>query len=249
MLTPSPAEPTPTARPPATATPVLPPSTPAGRRLFLPLLLRESCPPGSVDVVFVLDASYSMLERLPDGRTKLDAARAAVGMALDHIDGAHDTAALVVFHHDAVVLRGLTEDLGAVRAALAAIATGDGTAIDRGLGAAADLLFGRQPRVPVTPGPYAPAHRAVVALLTDGRSSGGTVAAALAAADRLKQGGVEVFAIGLGNEVDARMLAAIASAPGRHLNANDADGLRAAFTRVVALSRRCPAYAVWGGRR
>jgi Mg-chelatase subunit ChlD len=194
-------------------------------RLFLPLTTTGAClrKGGALDVVLVVDTSSSMAESGPNGRSKLDAARAATMAFLRLLAWPTDHAALVTFDRTAVRRTGLTGDLSVLDAALGGLTTTEGTHIDLGLTEArAVLAEGARPG----------ATTAVV-LLTDGLNNDGPGPVRIAA-DRLRAAGVLVFAIGLGIDVDAALLAAVATAPdGYYPSATTAD-LAAIYRRISA---------------
>ncbi len=232
---------------PATATSLPPPPTstltptalPAD--LYLPVALREDCRPERVriDVALVLDASLSMLEPAGDGRTKLDAARAGALAFLDavHLD-AGDQAAVVAFNRDPSVLQGLTSDRLALSNALAAIAPAHGTRIDLGIAAAGGELLGEHRR---------PTNQAVMIVLTDGRADPVGPEAAVEAARLAKAAGVVVFTVGLGEDLDAEALEAMASRPAYYFASPDAAAL-AGIYREIAVMIPCPGELFWGRR-
>ncbi|RIL08344.1 hypothetical protein DCC79_14045 [bacterium] len=205
------------------------------RHVFLPLVVREACPDvAAADIVVVLDTSNSMSERAVDGGTKLAAAAAAVGALFDGL-GPADRVALVTFDAAARVAAPLSGDPAAARAALATLPLADGTAIDAGLRTARGLLAAAPDRG---------ARRAAIALLTDGRAHPSAPSAVVAEADAVKAAGIALYAVGLGREVDDRLLASIASSPDHlHLTTGRAEVV-AAFRVIVA---RCGG-AFWGGR-
>lgn len=235
----------PTATPPATATtaptatttPTPPPSpTPTATRppepIYLPIGLTERCKPGErhADVVLAVDASSSMAGE------KIAAARAAARLFVSLLDLPRDQVGLVAFDENARVIAPLGSAVDALNAALAALATGSGTRIDRGLEAAQAELFG-------------PRHRAgssrLVVLLTDGRQPDETRTLALAA--DLRARGVVLYAIGLGADVDLPFLTRITGDPGRARIAPSAGDLGSIY-RQVAGEVPCPPSAFWGGR-
>lgn len=194
-----------TPTPSPTATPTLTPSpTPEPRPIFLPRLLKQTCPERLLDLVLVLDASQSMQEGAPGGGTKLEAAVAAARGLLGSLRWGPERAAVVGFHRVGQRVQSLTADGAAVAAALGRIESGSGTRIDLGLRAAAELLAERRP-----------AARGVVILLTDGRQEDGRVAAVLAAADRLAGQGTTIYTIGLGQDLDSDLLGLVAGSPDR----------------------------------
>lgn len=202
----------------------------AGRRwpLYLPLLSRGHCPRPArpVDVVLVIDTSSSMAEpanaALPEGPSKLDAALQAASTFVGLLGLPSDRAALVAFDGASRREIGLSGDLTAIRSALARQSTGQGTRIDLGLAEAAQLLAaeGRDGALPVT------------VLLTDGLQAGGDAASVLDAAAALKSAGAILYAIGLGDGVDAALLAELASTPERYFASPDAEALQRIYDRI-----------------
>jgi Mg-chelatase subunit ChlD len=255
---------TPTATPPPSATPsptttpspTLTPSptttasptatrTPTPRPIYLPVTLGERCPEQRqpADVVLVVDASTSMQRMDAGGRTKLDAARAAVRDFLALLSPDLDQAALVWFNDRAVLARALTYDLASVASALDRIEVHPGTRLDLGLRSAAEELGG--------PRRTADAQAALV-LLTDGlpntvptpEGGGRPEDTVLAEAASAKAAGAELFVIGLGQDVDLGLLAQIASRPDALYRAGDADELSAVY-RTIARRIPCSGPEFW----
>ncbi len=226
--------PTPTRTPTATATPIPQP-------VYLPLSLREvPCTRTQpADVVLVMDASTSMEEPAGDGRTKLEAARAAAVAFIELLRlEADDQAAIIAFNSDAHVVIDLTADRSALTTALGTITTASQTCLVCGLEAAAEALesdsriFANQP---------------VVILLTDGRSNPRPASEAVDEAARLKADGVVIFTIGLGAVLDDAALTAIASKPSFAFHASGGAALEAIY-REIAVTLPGPADCYWGRR-
>lgn len=230
----------PTATPTATWTP-LPTATPTPKALYLPMALNEICPKDRrrVDVVVILDASTSMNEPAGAGRTKIEAARSAAAAFLGELglaDG--DQAAILAFNAQAQLLQGLTADRVALDAALGAITLAQQTCIVCAI-EAADRELHSERRIE--------ANLPVMVLLTDGRSNPQPVEEAVQRAAVAKAGGVLVFTIGLGAELDEEALLKIASRPEFAHRATDTETLEAIY-RAVARDIPCPPSAFWGGR-
>lgn len=248
------ATPTPTSTPTATRTPTATPSptptvtptpsstptaTPKPRPIYLPILLRDpACDPNrpGIDVVLVLDASTSMRDATRAGRPKLDAAREAAALFLAELDLPDDRAAIVGFNAAAWLAAPLTGDRAALDAALAGITMAQFTRIDLGLRAAQAELRG----------PRAVAGRqAAVIVLTDGRNNPEPIASAVAAAGAVKVGGVRLFTIGLGEDVETDALRQMASQPGDYFFAPDGEDLAAVYRAIAGAFDPCPAERFW----
>lgn len=228
--------PRPTSTPVPTATPTAAPAP-----LFLPLLQREACVPGTrrLDAVLVLDASSSMTERTRTGRPKLDAAVEAVRLFLDrlHLDQG-DQAAIVAFHREAALLQPLTARREVLDRALEAVEVAEQTCLACGVAAADAELAGPRRQV---------ANAPVMVLVTDGRSNPRPAAEAVERAREAKARGVVVFTIGLGEDLDLAALEEMASERGYFYRAPDAEDLAAIYA-AIAVTIPCPADAFWGRR-
>ncbi len=231
---PPPPSATPTSTPTATATPVPQP-------VYLPLSLREvPCTRTQpADVVLVMDTSTSMEEPAGDGRTKLEAARAAAGAFVELLRlDVDDQAAIIAFNSDARIVIGLSDDGVALVSALDGITTASQTCLVCGLEAAGEALASDSRII---------ANQPVVILLTDGRSNPRPASEAVDEAARLKADGVVIFTIGLGAELDDAALTAIASKPAFAFRASDGAALEAIY-REIAVTLPGPADCYWGRR-
>ncbi|MCB9175713.1 MAG: VWA domain-containing protein [Caldilineae bacterium] len=222
--------PTPTPSPSPTATP-----TPEPAALYLPLLLHEICVPEqrSTDAVLVLDVSSSMRG------AKLTAAKEAAKAFVDLMQPARDRVALVAFDHEARLASPLGSDLTALRAAIDALGTRQGTAIDQGLAAAYDELRSSRRRPDATP---------ALILLTDGQQPDGQ-SAILDLGGRMCEAGVQVYAIGLGDAeaVDFQLLRRLACRPAMAFLAPQVGDLRRIYESIAA-EIPCDAGLFWGRR-
>lgn len=206
---------------------------------YLPLVLREDCPKVNrqpVAVVIVLDTSSSMTE-LQHGRTKLGAAINAALVAVNALVQPEDAIGLVTFNSTASVLAGLTSDPAVLRRALAQLPTGLGTRLDEGIKRGGELLAGAR----------ADSRRRLV-VLTDGLPNPSTPADALAAAAVVRAAGVSVDAIGLGDDVDAALLAAIAGEASRYHAAPGPEDLESIFVDLRLVPSPCVGLTVWPRR-
>jgi len=230
---------TPTATPSATRTPTASATPTKPPPLYLPILPHD--PPCDrvkprVDVALVLDASTSMLQPTRAGRTKLDAAREAAGLFLDLLDLPGDQAAVVGFNATAWVAQPLTGDRQALRAALGGLQVVQLTRIDLGIRAGHDELRG--PR-------RAPDHAPALIVLTDGRNNPEPVSSAIAAAAAAKAGGIRVFTVGLGDDVEVDALRQMASGPGDFHLAPDGEDLAAIYRAIAGAFEPCPRAVNW----
>ncbi|MFQ5460159.1 MAG: vWA domain-containing protein [Anaerolineae bacterium] len=105
---------------------------------------------------------------------------------------------------------------------------GWGTRIDRGLDAAHAVLSDQA----------RPFGRPVAILLTDGLQNGSDSPVRRSAA-RVRSLGAEVYTIGLGPDVDADLLRAIATTPDDYMPAPQAADLEAMYRRI-SVSLDCP---------
>lgn len=216
---------TPTPGPRTSPTPLVPPTV-EPVPIYLPILFRQAClrDRRRLDVVLVADSSQSMLQLTRDGRSKLLAARAAMGDFLTLLDMPPDRAALIGFDAEARLLQRMTDDRTALSAALETLQSQSGTRIDLGLGAGhAEFLRARG----------AADRQSVMILLTDGQVDPAQVPAVEAAAARIRADGMRLLTIGLGQDVDAALLQRIAASPADFLNAPDGEDLVGIYRRLA----------------
>jgi hypothetical protein len=216
----------PTTTPTAVATPT-PRPTPVPVPLYLPILLktRDCREMRNADVALVIDTSVSMSDPTRGGSpTKLVAARDAALAFVGMLVPGRDQAAVIQYNVAATVLVGLTDDPARAAAALGQLTQAAGTRIDLALEAARDELTGLSRR---------PANNPVLILLTDGLPTGTTPEAVRAAADHGHAAGILTFAIGLGEDVDADLLRAIASRPDWYYPAPDTSDLVGIYAQIA----------------
>lgn len=220
------------------------PTSAAARRpttLYLPLAVVEACPPKNVfsDIVLVVDASTSMALLTPSGQQKIDAAIDAVWTFLDglRLVPGGDRAAIVAFNGAATTLQELTSERRRLVSALRRIALAPRSRVDAGIDAAAAELSvrGRPDR-----------NRAMV-VLSDGKANPVAPSAVVASARTARQMGLGVFVVGVGPDMDAPTLRAMAGAATRYFGAPDPDQLRTIYAQL-ARTVPCPAAGYWGKR-
>lgn len=225
----------PTARDTATAAPPTASAspTPLPRPVYLPLMLRERFVPKRrhADVVLVIDASSSMTG------AKLAAAKAAAAAFVAAMRLPEDQVAVVGFNRDAVLAVVLTGDGAAVNAAIDGIQSRPGTRIDKGIELALTELAGAGHR---------PANAPVMVVVSDGQQLE-LPASAAASAERARQQGVVVYAIGLGADVAAAFLTELAGDPSRYFFAPEPAQLTQVYLDIAAVIP-CDPEDYWGRR-
>lgn len=185
--------------------------------------LREMRVP--LDIVMVIDRSGSMDSVLGGGfqGTKLDGALAALEVFLERMDPTQDRIALVGFADRSSVYAPLGDRLS-VQAKFGDLRAGSGlslgnTNIEAGLTAGRTLLKDHRPEA-------AP----VVVLLTDGLENMGN---ALSVVPSLRDEGLRIIVIGLGDEIDEYTLVQLANEPADYYFAPDTQSLQAIFESIA----------------
>ncbi len=243
--TPIPNQPTPTpALPTPTATPDFPtchltidktayPSTARkDGQVGVTLKLSGDCPSeigSALDVALVIDRSNSMCG------DKLNQAQAAGQTFFDNMAFPPDQAAVVSFANTALLHTGLTGNRAQAQNALYNITCGGFSRIDSGLNKAFDEMSG--PR-------RVAGHTPAIILLTDGNPEGAYADDVRAAAQKIKDAGIQLFTIGLGTDVNAALLREIATLPEYYYQSPTADQLQAIYTRLASELRTVPAMNV-----
>ncbi len=243
--TPFPGQPTPTpALPTPTATPDFPTchlnidktAYPATARkdgqVGVTLKLEGDCPSeigAALDVTLVIDRSSSMCG------DKLNQAQAAGQTFFDNMAFPPDQAAVVSFANTALLHAGLTGNRTQAQNALYNITCGGFSRIDAGLNKAYEEMSG--PR-------RVAGHTPAIILLTDGNPEGAYADDVRAAAQQIKDAGIQLFSIGLGNDVNAALLREIATQPEYYYQSPTADQLQAIYTRLASELRTVPAMNV-----
>ena len=188
-----------------------------------PLAVRDQCflSPIRSDVALVLDTSASMAGE------KLVAALAAARTFIDGLDVGRSGHRVAIVGYDAEgrVLSPLDDDAAALYAALDRITTGSGTRLDRGILAAVDEVKGERHR---------PGQRQVIVMLSDGRQVE-AIETVGDAADWARLNGIEIFAVGLGEDADPVVLRVVAGSEDRLWLAPDAAALRVIYAHIAGV--------------
>jgi Mg-chelatase subunit ChlD len=216
------------------------PTAPRGRpaALFLPMVRQHRCrhPETELDVALVLDASTSMegahLEAAVDA--SLGFLRALQSVEESERSGAERRVALIRFHGDTATLIPPTTDLQAVAAILEAMRAdpasflAPGTRIDLGLSEGLNVLRASAQDA------AAPRQQALI-LLTDGLLSHRRYPDALAVAEKAREeASIDLYAVGLGESYDARLLEEIVADPSRFAPAQDGEALSKIYEELAA---------------
>jgi len=180
-----------------------------------------------LDIVLVIDHSGSMGAWASFGstQTKLEAAKDAAIAFLGAVQLGTDRVAIVGFSGDARLQRPLEVSLQPLQQAINSLQPTGGTSIADGL-LAAQTELGKRGRKEAA---------GVVILLSDGQSPARQVA------EQMKKAGLRIATIGLGPDVDADELSAIASSPQDYYPSPDATQLKAIFLAVAQSIRETPA--------
>ena len=197
---------------------------PGENGIFLPILLRDHCPPQRpFDVALIMDVSSSM------SGAKLTQARVAAREFLDILNMPPSRAAIVAFHGEASVVQALTTERAVAAVGLDRLPRGEGSRIDLALDTA---------RAALTDADADPGHAKVIILLTDGLQTGAPEQNAFNAAAAARRAGITVFTIGVGAEATGDFLVRVAGDPDRHYPAPDENSLLAIY-RAIAGALPC----------
>jgi len=230
------ATPTWTPSPTATATPT---ATPAG--LYLPVILREWCPPPasrSLAVALVLDASTSMREATSADRPKIEAAKDAARAVVARVASGGDLrVAVVAFADGARAVAPLSDDAEWLESAIAGIRTAPGSRLHEGINAGTEALGAADPGV-----------EQVMIVLSDGWVWPGTPDDVRSSAERARSKSISVHAIALGVDANAGLMLEVAGDPDRFHPVADAEALAEHFADLVRPPRPCEGIPTWGGR-
>lgn len=238
------ATPTPTftATPTATDIPTNTPThtaTPTATRTpapgYLPILYRlwpeaKPCVPAeqTVDLGLIIDTSLSMSDPTQaGGQPKLEAAIEAA-LEIVALLKPTDQAAVVGFNANAHLASQLTSNRLQLEAALRSLPAtqGQGTAIDKGLRAGFDELYGPRHR--------SENNRSII-LVTDGTQTTGTNQDVRDAANAIKAAGIKLVTVGLGSEIDEALLTEIASDSRLYFRSPTAEGLKDIYRQIAEL--------------
>lgn len=193
-----------------------------GETTAVTLTLAARCPSSSklvgADIVLIMDRSGSM------SGDKIEAARGAARAFAELLDVRHHRLGLVSFSDNATVDVPLTTAVAAVVDGLEAIQTGGETNMAASIESALTQLqsAGRPEALPV------------IVLLTDGQYTAST-ADPRVAAGRARNWGAQIYAIGLGEDVVASVLADLTGDAGRTFFAPTPSELYPIYSQILRL--------------
>jgi hypothetical protein len=199
----------------------------AARQLFLPFIANNSCHStfAPVDVVLAIDASDSMLlPTEPGGPTKFVAAQSAAIAFLELLPFPGSQAAIVGFNVEAILAHPLATNLASLTMAVEGLTLDSATRMDLALVVSREELVG--PR-------HIAGYEQVVILLTDGIPAGVTEAVVLAEAEATKAAGITIYTVGLGEDVNAGLLEAMASSPDLYYEAPSTTDLDEIYSQIA----------------
>lgn len=174
-----------------------------------------------LDIIMVIDHSGSMEDSLGTDSTtaKLDAAKQAAISFLDAVElGTEDQVGIATFADRANKVQALSTDKDTITRAIQGIPSGGGTNISDGLLAGDDLLKASEGRADAL---------GVIILLSDGQSPAQDTALGI------KNGGIRIITVGLGQDVNENELRAVASAPEDYYFSPDTNQLASIFTSIA----------------
>ncbi len=191
-----------------------------GQPVTVTLELAGGCPSDSIelDLVLALDQSGSM-----EGPKLAGAQSAAIGFTAE-LDFGRARVAVVAFNQDAELVQPLTGDRAAVVRAVGAMQAAGLTDLAAPVSLALNELTGPRGR---------PAAIKVIVLMTDGRPEGSTADSARQAAETARQAGVQLYAIGLGGDVDGSLLTEMAGVEDRYFETPTDAGLARIYSLIA----------------
>ena len=229
---------------------VRPAAPPPPQPLFLPIAIRDSrCPPKDIflDVALVLDASTSMNQPTAQGRSKSDVALEAARAFVDGLrfsEGPRtDRLGIYAFNEVGITVQEFSSDVPVLREALRAYPprTAQSRLDDGLLRALSSLETHERSSVGVF-------YRGVIIVLSDGLLTFASHEDVVTLARAAKRQSVVIYAVGVGPEIDDRLLRTVATDEGRYLEVVDPEGLVEVF-RNLSHKIPCDAEVFWPLRR
>ena len=179
-------------------------------------------PPDEFDsvIVFVLDVSGSMNDRVSTGETKLEATKMGAKSIIDFTQGWQETFSevagigLVQFASSASSVAVPHIDYEYLKACVDTMGDGGGTNIESGL----DVALSQLDSVKAT--------NKTIILMSDGQENGGS---AMTAANKAAGKGIKIYTIGYGSGADSSLLTRVATATGGEYRYADTNNIMSIF--------------------
>lgn len=232
---------------PPTAAPTPRPPSVRKHVAFLPVALSgQQCPPADVftDIALILDASTTMLETDPSGRTKnelsVQAARAFVDGLRLRDRGPSDQVSLVAFNATSTVLSPLTPRRAELQSALDTFTPIQmQSRVELGIYTGLAQLVGAKHRR---------ANRQVMVVISDGKANPVPGEEAVQASRGAQEAGIDVVVLGIGPDMDVDVLRRMASRPTDFHVAPSAAALTGILQRMAAHTIPCDDRMYWPHR-
>lgn len=183
-----------------------------------------------VDVVLVIDTSGSM-DEAAGGVTKMEAALQAAQVFVDQLNLSSDKIAVVQFSWGASTSIGLNQSVEDTKNAIGGLSASGSTDLSSGLTEANSLVEGLTDND----------RTSVVIVISDGQPNNPD--SAREAANQLKDNGIRLVTIGLGDNRDADYLQSIASTPADYYDAPDPTQLDQIYVEIAQNIRKFTAAA------
>jgi Mg-chelatase subunit ChlD len=207
----------------------------------VPIVFNEACVQVYTDVALVIDASTTMLQQTPGGRTKLAAAQEAAKAFVDSLRlerdvfNRHDQAAIIWYNDRARVATPLTNDRDALHKAIDLIPAAEGSRIDLG------LEFGHRELLLAFSDQRILSNAPVMILLSDGKPNRTSLDRVIAASDAAKADAIAVYTVGHGRlpgthtgaDYWPHVLGRIASQPQMYYHAPNSDALADVYEQIA----------------
>lgn len=198
-----------------------------GEKTKVTLRLGGNCPSASekADIVLVVDRSNSMTDSGKIGNARLAVADFIdIVMPKDQPDQRVFKVGMVMFQNQPQLLAPLSFDRNAVLSQIPKLEPAGGTNIADGLEMGLSEVLGPEHRADAKP---------IIVLMTDGVPFNNTRMYTVDVADRLRDAGITVYSVGLGQDVDPNLLRLVARRPELYYFAPTASELADVFKGIA----------------
>lgn len=197
--------------------------------LYLPAVTNNYCLPGgnNSDVVLVIDVSGSMNDPTnPGDPSKLEVAKESAIEFINLLDFPNDQASVVTFGSNAQLIHPLSSDSSSLINAINAITSFGASRIDLGISVSHDELNSPS---------HEPTNQKIMIILSDGHPSEVTDTEVLMAANAAKADGVEIYTIGLGNDVNGSLMQSIATSDEHYFFSPSTNNLNKIYEQIASV--------------